>query len=61
MDNNAAIDKNADIKDIEYLWKKRLGFIQTPLEKIKMLLHQPDEWIEEDSHYYHTLFPQYTI
>jgi hypothetical protein len=61
MDNNTPIDKNADIRDIEYLWKKRFGLLQTPLEQIKILLSKPDEWVEEDYRYYHKLFPQYTI
>lgn len=61
IDNNTPIDKNADIRDVEYLWRKRFGLLQTPLEQIKILLRQPDEWAEEDSRYYHKLFPQYTI
>lgn len=61
MDNNTDIDKNADIRDVEYLWKKRFGLIQTPLEHISILLSHPDEWEEEEDRYYHKLFPQYTF
>lgn len=61
MDNNTPIDKNADIRDVEYLWRKRFGLLQTPLEQVKILLRQPGEWAEEDSRYYHKRFPQYTI
>lgn len=63
MDNRRGtpIDKSADIRDVEYLWKKRFGLLQTPLEQVKILLRKPDEWAEEDSRYYHKLFPQYTI
>ena len=61
MDSNTPINQSADIRDVEYLWKKRLGLIQTPLEHIKILLRQPEGWEEEDSRYYHKLFPQYTI
>lgn len=61
MDNNTPIDNNADIRDVEYLWKKRFGLLQTPLEQIKVLLREPQNWIEEDTRYYHKLFPQYTI
>ena len=61
MDNNTPIDKNADIHEVEYLWKKRFGLLQTPLEQIKVLLKAPIDWVEEDSIYYHKLFPQYTI
>ena len=34
---------------------------QPPLEQIKKLLSNPDDWVEEDSRYYHSLYPQYTI
>lgn len=61
MDNNTPIDKNADIHEVEYLWKKRFGLLQTPLEQIKVLLKSPIDWAEENSIYYHKLFPQYTI
>ncbi len=61
MDNNTPVNKNADIRDVEYLWKKRFGLLQTPLEQVKILLQAPEDWIEEDSRYYHKLFPQYTI
>ena len=61
MDNNTPIDKSADIRDVEYLWKKRFGLQRTPLEHVKILLNQPNEWVVEDSRYYHKLFPQYTI
>ena len=37
MDNNTPIDKSADIRDVEYLWKKRFGLLQTPLEQVKIL------------------------
>ena len=61
MDNNTPIDKNADIRDVEHLWKKRFGLLQTPLEQIKILLRKPEEWAEENAVYYHKLYPQYTI
>lgn len=61
LDNNTIIDKSADLYDVELLWKKRFGLLQTPLKQIHVLLKKPDEWIEEDSKYYHKIFPQYTI
>ena len=33
----------------------------TPLEHVSELLQNPDEWVDEDSRYYHSMFPQYTI
>ena len=32
-----------------------------PLEQIKKLLLNPEEWVDEDARYYHSLYPQYTI
>jgi len=34
---------------------------EPPLEQIRKLLNNPDEWVEEDSRYYHKFYPQYTI
>ena len=61
MDNNTPIDSNADIGEVELLWKKRFGLLQTPLEQVKVLLYRSDEWEEENNRYYHKLYPQYTI
>ena len=61
MDNNTDIDKSADLRDVEYLWKKRFGLIQTPLEHIKVLLSNPEDWEYEEDRYYHKQFPQYTF
>ena len=61
LDNNTDINKSADINHVEYLWKKRFGLITTPLEQLKVLLKNPDDWVEEESRYYHQLFPQFTI
>ena len=61
QDNNTPIDTCADINHVEYLWKKRFGLITTPLEQLKVLLKNPDDWIEEESRYYHKMFPQFTI
>ena len=61
MDNNTPINKSADICDVENLWKKRFGLLQTPLAQIKILLRKPEEWAEENGVYYHKTFPQFTI
>lgn len=61
QDNNTPIDTCADLNHVEYLWKKRFGLITTPLEQLKVLLKNPDDWVEEESRYYHKLFPQFTI
>ena len=61
VDNNTEINKNADINDVERLWKKRLGLLTTPLEQAQRLLARPDDWKEEDGSYYHKQFPQLTL
>lgn len=61
VDNNTDIDKSADINDIEYLWKKRLGMMDTPMELVFKLLSKPDEWVYEDGTYYHRLHPEFTV
>ena len=61
QDNNTPIDTCADLNHVEYLWKKRFELITTPLEQLKVLLKNPDDWIEEESRYYHKMFPQFTI
>ena len=49
QDNNTPIDTCADLNHVEYLWKKRFGLITTPLEQLKVLLKNPDDWVEEES------------
>lgn len=61
MDNNTPINENADLIEVEALWKKRFGLLQTPLEHLSILLDEPELWTEEESVYYHKNFPQYTI
>ena len=61
VDNNTEINKNADINDIERLWKKRLGILTTPLKQLQRLLSRPYDWEEEDSVYYNKQFPQFTL
>lgn len=43
-DTNTPKDKSADIDKVEHLWKKRFGINLTPLEKIKFLLRNPQDW-----------------
>lgn len=37
VDNNTEIDKNADINDVEYLWRKRFGIDLSPKERLMLL------------------------
>jgi hypothetical protein len=63
-DTNTPIDKSADIGKIEQMWKQRFGLDLSPLEKMKQLLIQPDQWFKDignKSYAYHTLFPEFRI
>ncbi|MBL4806498.1 MAG: ATP-binding protein [Rhodobacteraceae bacterium] len=52
---NTAIDKSADFYDIEYMWKEQFGLTQSPLDRMKIFLCQPQEewgdWNEEYQFY----------
>ncbi len=64
VDNNTAIDGNADMNDVEYLWRKRFGIDRPPKERLMILLDDIDNW-EMDwgnkNYSYHTDFPEYQI
>lgn len=60
-DKNTPDNGNADITDIENLWRKRLGLTKPPLEYIYDRLHNKTEWTMSDSGYYNVYRPEYTI
>lgn len=60
-DKNTPDNGNADITDIENLWRKRLGLTKPPLEYIYDRLHSQAEWTASDSGYYNVYHPEYTI
>lgn len=64
VDNNTAIDRNADINDVEYLWRKRFGIDRTPKERLMVLLDDIDKWIFDwgnKKYAYHTDSPEYQL
>lgn len=64
QDTNTPKNKSADIDKTEYLWRKRFGLIQTPLEKLEIFLKDPDNWVDGpygEMDKYYKLFPEYTI
>lgn len=62
VDNNTPIDRNADINDVEYLWKKRFGLLDTPIQLVKKLLLNPSSWQTEDEYsYFDEEYPQFTV
>lgn len=60
-DRNTPDNGNADIADIELLWKKRLGLTKPPLEFIYDHLQNKTEWSDSDIGYYNVYKPEYTI
>ena len=60
-DKNTPDNGNADVMDIENLWKKRLGLTKPPLEYIYDRMHNKLEWTENDESFYNIYRPEYTI
>lgn len=60
-DKNTPDNGNADISDIENLWRKRLGLTKAPLAYIYDRLLNRLEWIESESIFYNIYKPEYTI
>lgn len=64
VDNNTAIDKQADINDIEFLWRKRFGIDLSIMERLNRLLDDTDKWVfdwENKKYCYHIDFPEFQI
>lgn len=64
MDSNTAIDKSADINNVEYLWRKRFHLDETPIEKFRYYLKHSDDWEyiqDNDMGYFYKFAPEYTI
>lgn len=60
-DKNTPGNGNADVTDIENLWRKRLGLTKPPLEYIYNRLHNKAEWTLSDYGYYNVYHPEYTM
>ena len=60
-DKNTPDNGNADMTDIENLWRKRLGLTKPPLEYIYDRLQNKAEWTSADYGYYNVFRPEYTI
>ena len=63
-DTNTPIDKSADIGMIEKMWKQRFGLDLSPLDRMRLLLMQPQNWIKDiwnKSYAYHEQFPEFRI
>ena len=63
-DKNTSISKSADIGIIEKMWKQRFGLDLSPLEYMKQLLLQPNEWFKDignKPYAYHIQYPNFRI
>ena len=64
VDNNTAIDKQADINDVEFLWRKRFGIELPIMERLHILLSETDKWIFDwgnKKYCYHADYPEFQI
>lgn len=63
-DTNTPIDKSSDIGVIEKMWRQRFGLDLSPLERMKLLLLQPQDWFKDignKPYSYHLDFPEFRI
>lgn len=63
-DTNTPIDKQADINDIEFLWRKRFGIDLSIMERLNILLEEYDKWIFDwgnKKYCYHKDYPEFQI
>lgn len=60
-DKNTPDKGNAEIYEIENLWKKRLGLTKPPLEYIIDRLQNKLEWNQSGDFYYNIYKPQYCL
>lgn len=66
MDSNTPKNKSADILHIEQLWKKRLGLLSPPLERMYLYLKNKSEWEESPTDWvtskqYYRYSPEFVI
>lgn len=60
-DKNTPDMSNSDSKQIEMLWKKRLGLTKSPLEYIIDRLHNKTEWNQYNEVWYNIYKPEYCL
>lgn len=60
-DKNTADNSNADISDIEKLWRKRLGLTKAPLDYVYDCMNNKLEWVKQGHYFYNIYKPEYTI
>lgn len=64
VDNNTAIDKQADMNDVEFLWRKRFGIELPIMERLHILLSETNKWIFDwgnKKYCYHIEYPEFQM
>lgn len=64
VDNNTPIDRQADLNDIEFLWRKRFGIELGIMERLNILLAETDNWVFDwgnKNYCYHICYPEFQI
>ena len=60
-DKNTPISQNANIPQIEMLWKKRLGLTRPPLIQIISRLENKTEWVDNNGTHYNIFKPEFKL
>lgn len=62
-DTNIPLKESATEAQIELMWRERFGLGLRPLERMKLLLNDFEDWvsINEDTQLYHKQFPEFTV
>lgn len=66
-DTNTPINTTADMDKTIYLWEKRFGLLDNPLERMWMLLREKKAWAKcpdirnDETIYYHIKHPEFNI
>lgn len=64
QDNNTPKNMSADINNVEWLWKKRLGLHLNPLERLELYIQKSEDWNngpDGEMDKFYAPFPEYTI
>ncbi|WP_245805840.1 helix-turn-helix domain-containing protein [Bacillus alkalicellulosilyticus] len=60
-DKNTPINQNANMQQIEMLWKKRLGLTQPPLRQIVNRLKNKSEWVKNNGTHFNIYKPEFKL
>ena len=61
-DRNTPKDKSADLIKVEKMWRQRFGIDEMPLDRLKKLFLEPENWLKDfsnKSYGYHKFLPEF--